>query len=268
MFTLALCAVFLFSTRVVFSLQLSFTEAHQCEPFTFTIEGPLPQGQGRPTALSIIPFDSTPVVIPIPNPEAGNGSFTTILPYPAGTQFLASLEDGRGATVLPASQVLKVGQGEKDGSQSCVKANPSLVQHFTLLDKPAQCQEFSISYNTSAVPRPPQIRAYIPQGLSIPLNQTSADLITGTARYTMAVAAGMNVVLFIDGENGIRETTELFIGQWRSCVQGHFATHLFPSLVAGNSVSTDECLGSQAETELSPVGASKSPGISSRSVWR
>ncbi|KAH6912675.1 hypothetical protein BKA70DRAFT_1097883 [Coprinopsis sp. MPI-PUGE-AT-0042] len=251
MVTFALCALFMFSTRVVLSswaMQLSFTEARQCEPFTFTLQGQIPQGVGRPTSLSIIPFDSTPVVIPIPNPQAADGSFTTTLPYPADTRFLASLEDGTGTTVLPASEIMKVGKSEQDGANSCIDANPSPVQHFSFQDEPAQCQEFSIAYNTSAVPRPPQIRAYSPQGSSILLNQTSADFITGSARYVMSAAAGTNVVLLIDGGNGIRETTKLFT-------------------VAGGSSSSGDCLANPGDdTEVTPVGASKAPGISSRSI--
>lgn len=218
----ALGVLFIISTQVVSSLaglKPNFTDVHQCESFTFTITGQKIESGKLPTSLSVIAFGSNPVVIPFPSPQlVPGGTFSTFLPFSAGTRFVASLEDGSGENMIArVSDVMTVLPSQNGNDNSCVDQNPNPIRQFAVLEGSiSQCDEFTLSYNTTVVPQAPRIRVYNPRGFSFSLNNTSEDPTTGTAKYLMNVSGGKEVVLLIDGGNGIRETTELLTGEFKA----------------------------------------------------
>ncbi|EAU85970.2 hypothetical protein CC1G_02993 [Coprinopsis cinerea okayama7 len=234
MLRLALCVLLFSGTQVVLSLarlQFNFSEVQQCQPFTFSLNGQLPTEAPVATSLSIIPFGSNPVVIPIPNAQAiSGGLFSSFVPFPAGTRFVAALEDGQGATMIRVSDVMEVQPSQVANSDRCLDPDPSPTRHFTVEESPSQCGQLALAYNVTSIPQAPRVRVYSPLGFSFFLNQTSDDPSTGTATYLMSVSRGKQVVLLVDGGNGIRETSALLT-------------------VVGNSSSPQECLGEEDRVE-------------------
>jgi len=238
-------AVFAFiHAQVALSLQFKSQSIEQCSPLTFFIQARQHSAAALATTLTILPFASAPVIIPIPNPRATvNGRvFSAILPLAAGTRFIAVLEDSDGAPVLPVSDVMTILPASSSPAPTeCLHdaSDPGgKLRRFALLDRAfAQCGEFTLSFNATASGEAPAIRAYSPGGFSLALNQTSVDAFRGLATYQMAVAQGTEVVLLIDGGNGIRETS----GRIK---------------VTGGSSSADDCLAMQREAEADSAAAS------------
>lgn len=209
MFIHASLMLSLFGTQIV-SATLKFnltTEAQQCEPFTIGFSGsgdltPLP-----PATLSILPFNSTAIFVPIPNPELSPGIDLSFLPIPAGSDFVTSIDDGSGENLIKVSDILRV-LPSPTGNSSCTPS-PSPRKFSLNATTVSQCEEMVIRYNASAVARSPTVRLYNPTGSSTELNQTSDDPVKGIAKYLVSFSRGKSVMFLLDDGVDVHETTPL-----------------------------------------------------------
>jgi len=188
---------------------IRFSSIRQCEPFNVTFSGNRPTA--LPLALTVVPFGSSaiPVTIPLPNPEwhpkTNTGVAITFLPYPAGTTFIASLDDVQGQSTGFTSDIIRVLQSE---NSSCVSTAQE-VQTYTAEPPFSQCQPFSVTFDsTQAVS--PVVRLFVPNGQAPLLNQTQDSYDPGTTILTMAAFRGQPaVLLFRDGSDHL-QSTDLF----------------------------------------------------------
>jgi hypothetical protein len=113
-------------------------------------------------------------------------------------------------TVLPSSI----------GNSSCVTPqNVGVRKPFTINTVVSQCEEFTIIYDTSVVPRAPIVRLYSPEGPSFLLDPTSDDTIAGTATYMMKFGHGREVILLMKDGDTIQETSPLLTGLYMSLIR-------------------------------------------------
>lgn len=198
----------------VYALKFNFTDVQQCEPVVITFSGS--NIQTLPTFLTIIPLNSTAIVIPLqPNPDLiSTGISLSFLPLGADSNFLASLNDGECDTLIPISDLIRVLPSPTQNSSCLPKNNTLQARHFnmTIDDGVSQCEDFSITYDTSVVFKAPSVRLFNPRGVSFLLNNTSDDPESGIATYTMNFTRGSEVVLLMDNGASIRETTSLLTG--------------------------------------------------------
>ena len=196
----------------VFSLQFNFVTVQQCAPMLFSFSGLTSTVSRASASLTILPFNSTAIVVPLQNVSFSTGIALNFLPFTAGSEFLASLDDASGINIINTSDILPVLPSSSDNS-TCVPELDVLPRSFTLASPVvSQCQNFTINYNTTLVSQAPSVRLYSPNGPSFFLNATSDDPISGVATYTMAFSYGRGITLLMDDGRGTKETTPLLTG--------------------------------------------------------
>jgi hypothetical protein len=209
-----LLRILAFGTQVApaHGLHFNFTaDVEQCTPFTVSFEGS--SLDTIPAFLSLIPVNSTAISVPLLDPfVVSTGIALTFLPFPAGANFVASLDDSTGENLVGVSDLKRVLPSPTDNS-SCV-ARQNVAKRFTVSTTVSQCEEFTINYDTSAVSRAPIVRLYSPKHSSVLLNSTSDNATAGTATYMMSFERGKEVILLMEDGDTIRETSPLMTGSY------------------------------------------------------
>lgn len=198
-----------FGPQVVFSINFQFkiSQVEQCEPVAISFIG---DAGASPLTLTLLPFDSRPVSIPIPGAAARlAGVYVTPIPFPAGTSFVASLDDITGENVASISDIITV-LPSPTGNTTCLPpVHDTAPDHFTLSSDLSQCKAFTVTYNNSVTPLAPDVRLFNPEGPSFKLRQVEDDPTSGRATYFLNFSQGKKVVLVFDDRRSIRETTPL-----------------------------------------------------------
>jgi hypothetical protein len=210
---LALASMLLaFGPQVVRSFNsISFSAVQQCGNFSVKFSGgKLPAS--LPLVLTVVPFNSTPIAIEISTSTWNNATLTgaaiTFLPFPADTQFVASLDDANGIGTGSVSDIIRV---DPSGNSSCLSSSATAPQRYKLSDSLSQCEDFHVTYDPTAVDDAPEVRAFVPKGSSLFLNQDITASTLGSSAYNMAAAQGEQVVLMFSDDSGFRESTDLLV---------------------------------------------------------
>ncbi|KAJ7600934.1 hypothetical protein C8J56DRAFT_21952 [Mycena floridula] len=170
--------------------RFTFSQIEQCQPVTISFTGN-DGAKAIPSSLLLLPFNSTPVSIPIPNAAANSTGVTiTFLPLAAGTQFIASLDDESGDSSARVSDIFRV-LPSPTGDNSCLPSQPQTAPQFTMPTSVAQCESFAVAYSSAA----PAVRVFAPNGGSFGLTLTGDRTSAQTAFYSMNVTRGTQVVL-------------------------------------------------------------------------
>ena len=247
---LALASIVLaFGPQVVLSFDsITFSTVQQCGNFSVHFSGgTLPSS--LPLILTVVPFNLTPISIEISSsnwdPIELTGAAVTFLPLPAGTQFVASLDDSNSASTGPVSDVIRVDSSE---DTSCLSASSSSIQQRYIVNSTlSQCQDFNVTYDPSVVDSPPTVRSFVPQGQSLFLNENVLASTLGRTAYSMAAKTGQQVVLAFSDDTGFRQATNLLS-------------------VGGDSSSSSGCLpNNQTSTATSSSTSATSTAASSSS---
>ncbi|KAF8903174.1 hypothetical protein CPB84DRAFT_1824076 [Gymnopilus junonius] len=190
------------------ALQFDFADVQQCDQVTVSFSGSNLAPGLVPASLQILPINSTAFNISLVEPSlVYSGVALTPLPFPAGTDFLTSLDDGTGDSIISVSDVIRV-LPSPIGNSSCLPNATQVTRRFSLPFNVSQCEEFSIQYDTTLVSQPPNVRLYHPTGSSFPLNMVSSTV--GEATYIMGFSREKDVLLLVTDENGNMETSPLF----------------------------------------------------------
>jgi hypothetical protein len=148
--------------------------------------------------------------IPVNDINFTAGIGINFLPMPTGSEFIVSLDDANGNSIINTSDIFPV---LPSSNSTCIPGPDSQPSFFTLATPTVfQCQNFTINYNTTVASRAPSVRLYNPSGPSFILNVTSDDPSSGVATYLMDYISGRGIVLTMDNGNGITETTPLLLG--------------------------------------------------------
>lgn len=190
---------------------ISFSAVQQCGSFTVDfVGGKAPDA--LPLTLSILPLNGTPVFLELPsdawNATAQTGAAVTFVPFPVGTEFIASLDDANGQGTALVSDVLVVDPSDTDDS-SCLPTNPApFTPQYTALAPLEQCEPFSVLFNATAGRTSPTVRGFTPRGASYPVNQSAPfDNASGVANYTMDAARDTQVVFLYKDQSGYTEVS-------------------------------------------------------------
>nr|VWO96029.1 N/A [Ganoderma boninense] len=192
---------------------ITFSTVDQCGNFTIQFAGGDPP-DALPLSLAILPLNGTPISIPLPldvwNSTSQTGAAITFLPYPANTQFIASLDDANGQGAATVSDVLVINPS-KSADASCLPTDaPPFAPQFSLNGTLAQCKSFTVDFDASKNISSPTIRAVVPKGVSSPVRETEANATGGVDTYLMDVARDSLVLLQLtDSKTGHSETTTL-----------------------------------------------------------
>jgi hypothetical protein len=176
---------------------VNFSSIAQCGSFQVSFTG----GQAPsalPLVLNIAPFNSSnPLAIAIPdsawNSEKETGAAVTFLPYPSGTQFVASLEDADGNPTAATSDIIEIQASDNTSCIAAIDDKPPSM--YAIAGDLLQCESFTVLFgNVSNGPAitAPQVRAFDVRGFATVLNQTSVG--DGNASYLLDVPRGSNVV--------------------------------------------------------------------------
>ncbi|KDR82882.1 hypothetical protein GALMADRAFT_220878 [Galerina marginata CBS 339.88] len=232
------------------ALKFTFTDVQQCDPVMISFSGSNLTGSNPPTALTILPINSTAISIPLPDPTLiSSGIALTFLPFIAGSNFLASLDNSTGENLIDVSDLIRV-LPSPNGNSSCIPPLTTETKKlYTMVNDIVQCEEMSITYDKSLVSNPPIVRLYNPQGPSFLLNMTSNNSTAGVAKYLLNFSRGKEILLLMEDGSGIRETSPLVT-------------------VGGDASSDSSCLKknssskSTTKTSTRMADASGNPGLS------
>jgi len=203
--------LFFLSSPVTAFATIRFSSIRQCGPFNVTFSGTQPTA--LPLTLTVVPFGSSavPLAIPLPDPEwnskTSTGVAITFLPYPAGTVFIASLDDAQGRSTGFTSDIIRILPSDNTSCVSTVEK----IQTYTAIPPFSQCQPFNVTFDpTQAVP--PVARLFVPNGQAVLLNQTQEPSYPGVTSFTMAAFRGQpTVLLFRDGSDRLQSTDLLTV---------------------------------------------------------
>ncbi|KAK7690259.1 hypothetical protein QCA50_006914 [Cerrena zonata] len=207
---LAMVALLALGPRSVFSRfnSVTFSSVQQCGSFDIRFTGGKPPAS-LPLTLTVVPFNSTPVSIMIPNftwnASTATGAAVTFLPFPADTQFVASLDDLYG---FPTGDVSDITRVQDSDDTSCLPNNSTVAPaRYTIVDEKemAQCESFDVTFDPTVVDVPPIVRGFVPKGDSFFMNRTSTAL--GNVTYTLSAPSGSSVVLLFSDDRGFKQTT-------------------------------------------------------------
>ncbi|TFK73614.1 hypothetical protein BDN72DRAFT_834491 [Pluteus cervinus] len=202
--------VLLLGSQAVLSttFKFKFSQVEQCEPVSITIIGDTPSDD-IPTTLTILPFNSQPVSIPIPNAMANTSSISvSFLPLPVNTTFIATLDNSEGFSATWVSDIMRV---QPSNNNACLSSAPvaSTQKTFTLASEPSQCEALTVKYDTTRVRSAPNVRLFSPFGPAFLLNMTSDNPTRGMATYLINFFRGKEIILLFDGGVGEQETSDL-----------------------------------------------------------
>ncbi|KAG6878501.1 hypothetical protein C0993_005430 [Termitomyces sp. T159_Od127] len=187
------------STSEAITIQLS--NVVQCEPVSFILTG---QPHATPTWLTLVPFSSAPVFIPITNTSSTlNSVNVTFVPFAAGTDFIASLDDANHSSVAEVSDIVRVLPSPSRDVSCLVKSDGRAGSDYVLnTNTVSQCENFTLQYNRTAIFQTPTVRLFNPEGPSLLLKSTSDDTATGVATYLLSFVRNKEVVLVFDDGAG------------------------------------------------------------------
>ncbi|CDO70826.1 hypothetical protein BN946_scf184801.g18 [Trametes cinnabarina] len=192
---------------------ITFSQVKQCGNFSVYFAGGKAPA-ALPLTLSILPVNGTPVFITLPNDAwnstAETGAAITFLPLPAGTQFIASLDDANGQGTALVSDVLVVDPSDTNDT-SCLPTDVApFVPRFKVDGPLRQCESFSVEFDPAQGLSAPSVRGLTPLGASFMVNQTDASLnSSGTATYTMDTKRDAQVLFLFSDSTGYKETSTL-----------------------------------------------------------
>jgi len=193
------------------TLKIAFSEANECEPVFVTFLGQLNSSlQNLPLSLEVLPFNSTPTVIPLPSYATNSsGVNITFLPIASQTQFIATLNDPSGTTVSTVSDIFEI-SATSPANTACLSGK-SFTPSYEIENAAniSQCENFTVSFSGGG---PPTVELFNPKGISYPLQLVSST--TTTATYIMAAERENQVLLmFNSGAGGQNETSPLLTVQ-------------------------------------------------------
>jgi hypothetical protein len=195
---------------------LSFTisEVVQCSPFAIGFSSNA-TAMDSPLTLTVLPFSDEPLTFPIPDTALNtSGVSVSFIPIRANKEFIASVDDSAGQNIALVSGVTTV-LPSLAGNDSCLSSSGNSVHSngYKVLTTPGQCQDISITYDTTYVMTAPTVRAFTPNGNSVVLPQTSDDPVNGTATYTIILPRGTQMLLMFDDGMQYQGTSDLMTGR-------------------------------------------------------
>lgn len=208
---LAMVALLALGPRSVFSRfdSITFSSVKQCGSFDIRFAGGKPP-VSLPLTLTVVPFNSTPVSIMIPNftwnSSTASGAAVTFLPFPVDTQFVASLDDLYGFPTGDVSDIIRI---QSSDDTSCLPSNattPPLRYNVKDEKEMSQCAPFDVTFDPTVVDVPPIVRGFVPKGDSFFMNRTAVTL--GDATYTLSAPSGSSVVLLFSDDRGFKQTSK------------------------------------------------------------
>lgn len=182
MHTFAVLLVLLaISTRAVSFFNVTYSSVDQCGPLSVGIDGSYTPE--LPLTLTIVPFLSEPLSIPLPNSlwneETTSGEIRIpFLPFPVGSEFIASLDDASNQTLGFVSDVIAV---QHSNNKSCLPSNlhrSSGKRLFSMHGGLSQCSRFNISFDPTKVLQIPKVRAFLPRSFSFNVNASNTPATT------------------------------------------------------------------------------------------
>jgi hypothetical protein len=194
---------------VLSTIKLGISQVSQCEPVFVSFQGQLNSSfEHIPLTLEVLPFNSTPTLIPLPTYAANSsGVNVTFLPVPADTEFLASLIDPNGVSLSFVSDIFAVDAGS---SSTCLP--PAVSASSFEIQNPGnitQCENFTINHSEST---PPRVELFNPRLFSFPLKLVSHT--NTTATYTMLAIRQTQVMMnIISTDGGQNQTSPLLSGE-------------------------------------------------------
>ncbi|KAJ3918579.1 hypothetical protein F5877DRAFT_7734, partial [Lentinula edodes] len=185
---------------------LNISEITECEPVFVSFRGHFNTSlQQVPISLQILPFNSTPSLIPLPSYAANStGVNVTFLPIPANTEFVATLVSPSGSSISSVSDVFEVSTSSPQNT-ACIPQN-TFIPAYKILNPAnfSQCENFTVNYSGRS---PPVVELFNPRGSAYPLDLTSFS--NNTATYNLAAIRQSQVMLnFISTDGGQNQTIQ------------------------------------------------------------
>ncbi|KAI0035194.1 hypothetical protein K488DRAFT_43848, partial [Vararia minispora EC-137] len=227
---------------------VTFSPIDQCGAFSVDFNGGVAP-DALPLQLTIIPFNSAPIAITLPNDAwnatSATGAAITFLPLAANTTFLASLDDANGnPTGVNTSDIIQV---QPSNDASCLPSTSQAGTPLYTVAPARQCELFNVMFNSSSVSTTPSARAFIPLAPSFTLDRKSSS--SGSATFLMNVTRGTQVALLLNDGAGHNQTSSLFT-------------------VFGDTSSQTACLSGGSGALTQPLGSSTNTngGLSSLAI--
>lgn len=170
-----------------FRFNFSPSPIEECAPVTVSFTGNI-HNNSLPQTLTVLPFNSTPISIPIPNATVNStGVGVSFLPMISGTEFIASLDMTNGINVAKVSDIFNI--DTTNGNTSCVPAPQT--PPYILPTSVSQCAPFNVTFTTASVPN---LRLMEPNNSAI-LMHAIPSTPSGVATFIMNAPRSQEVLL-------------------------------------------------------------------------
>jgi hypothetical protein len=161
--------------------------ASQCSDFTINFTG---NQISFPISFLLLPANSSsPLVVQLPDSAfdsvSNSGTYTTPIPFAAGTQFIAVMHDALGTGNGGVSTVYTVGESSDAGCVSQQGLNNTLAFRLSPPSSPPQCEIIKIGWtpldsnSNGDILSNVNVTGYVPGGLAFKLNVVGSGVSTG-----------------------------------------------------------------------------------------
>ncbi|KAK7469041.1 hypothetical protein VKT23_003535 [Stygiomarasmius scandens] len=233
--------------------QADFSDAAQCGTVTVNWNATANEQIGPPFVVRMAAFGLAPLIITAPSASWSDssraGSFSFSVPWPEGTDYISTMDDGFGAGTGGISGIQTV---KSSSNSSCLSTDVTEPQHiFDIAGSFVQCSLVSMNWSEPSTAQT-QIAGLVPNGVAFQLDPPLTN--SKSTTWDLNIPAGTAFVLIYSDASG----------------NGNMTSPLLQSLGDGSDSS---CLSSGAHPSatasqigIAQVSVTATPSTSGASV--
>ena len=232
----------------------NFSDATQCQNVTVEWSGG-GERLGPPFVVRMAAFGLAPLIVDIPitawSDATQSGSYSFAMPWPEGTRFVASMDDGFG---LGKGGVTGIQTVKSSSDSGCISTTVTQPKHvFDVSGSYVQCSIVNMNW-TEPTTSETRIAGLVPNGM--PFQLDAPVLNSRSTTWNLNIPAGTAFVLIYTGGSGSGLTSPLLLSVGGSNAQC-LASGVYPSATA-SQIGVAEATSTTSSTSA-PQSTNQSP---------
>ncbi|QRV83981.1 alphaherpesvirus glycoprotein E domain protein [Ceratobasidium sp. AG-Ba] len=232
----------------------TFSDATQCEDMTITWAGTGGEQLGPPFVVRLAAFGLAPLTVSIPtaawSDATQSGSYKLNIPWPAGTKFVAAMDDGFGSGTGGVTGIQTV---NSSSNSSCITSAITQPDHvFDVLGTFIQCSVVTMNWTEPATSST-LITGLVPNGIAFQLDPPVRN--SKSTTWNLNIREGTAFVLVYVPPSGPGLASSLLVSQ-KGGDEACLSSGAYPSVTASQ---TGVSQVTSTATSSAPVSPTSSP---------
>ncbi|QRV98033.1 alphaherpesvirus glycoprotein E domain protein [Ceratobasidium sp. AG-Ba] len=244
----------------------TFSDATQCEDMSITWAGTGGEQLGPPFVVRLAAFGLAPLTVSIPtaawSDATQSGSYKFNIPWPAGTKFVATMDDGFGSGTGGVTGIQAV---NSSSNSSCITSAITQPDHvFDVLGTFIQCSVVTMNWTEPATSST-LITGLVPNGIAFQLDPPVRN--SKSTTWNLNIREGTAFVLMYVPPSGPGLASSLLVSQ-KGGDEACLSSGAYPSVTASQtgvsqatSIATSSAPASPSSSPSSGASRSSSPNL-------